>query len=229
MHKLKQNKQKFSEITEKLNIDESQTKTRHKPKQYNKFAASIVPEPDFNYQADLLHLPTTKQGYKYVLVMTDLATNKFDIQSLKTTSSSESTKAIVKRGILKLPEVSIKTDGGSEFKQSFNEYLEKHGIYHSIGTADRKNQMAPVERLNRDLGRLFNGYMNKIEQKTKKPYCEWTDIVDTVRSELNQYRERDISKLREYQSTQCFDTDEKSKFKEGDIVQYMLLAPVGII
>ena len=37
MHKLKQNKQKFSEITEKLNIDESQTKTRHKPKQYNMF------------------------------------------------------------------------------------------------------------------------------------------------------------------------------------------------
>ena len=60
--------------------------------------------------------------------------------------------------------------------------------------------MAPVERLNRDLGRLFNGYMNKIEKKTNKVYREWTDIIDSVREKLNIFRKRNIDKLKELQN-----------------------------
>ena len=230
-NKIKANNSKFSDIKSALNIDESNTQNKNKQKVFNKFVTSVVPEPNFNYQADLLYFPTTAEKYKYLLVVTDLATNKFDIEPLKTTKAEESTnalKAIIDRGILTLPEISIKTDGGAEFKGAFHNFLLKHGIYHGTAMAHRKTQMAPVERLNRDLARLFVGYMNQMEKKTKQPYWEWTDVIDTVRSELNRVRERDIDKLKEYQEEHFFDTNKPPKFKEGDVVQYVLQRPVDV-
>lgn len=231
MNKTQKNKTIFKSILDNLDIDETLTKGKNlKQKNYNKFADSVVPEPDFNYMADLLFLPETTKKFKYLFVITDLATRKFDIEPMKNTlslSSVTAMKAIVKRGILKLPEISIKTDGGSEFKSNFNTYLTKHKIYHSVGTAHRKTQMAPVERLNKSLGRLFMQYLNKMEEKLDEDYTNWTDIVPQVRKELNDFRERDIDKLKEYQSESFFDSDKagKPKFEEGQFVHYRLLVP----
>jgi len=233
LNKLQKNTKSFKSILDNLNIDETLTKSKQKQKGYNKFANSVVPEEDFNYMTDLLQLPKTKEGFQYLFVITDLATNKFDIEPIKDTKSESAVKAlktIVKRGILKLPEISIKSDGGSEFKGAFDTYLRKGGIYHSVGTAYRKTQLAPVERLNRSLARLLMNYLNKKEVETRKVYMNWTDILPTVRKDLNEFRERDIEKLKEYQNESYFDA-EKAKtpeFNIGDIVHYKLMKPVTI-
>eukprot|EP00981_Chlorochromonas_danica_P013998 scaffold7211_cov247-Ochromonas_danica.AAC.14 len=52
--------------------------------------------------------------------------------------------------------------------------------------------MGNVESLNRQLGRLFNGYMNKVEEKTGKPCKNWTDIVGVVRTKLNAARKKTL-------------------------------------
>ena len=233
MSKLQKNAKSFKSILDKLEIDETLTKAKPKQKGYNKFANSVVPEENFNYMTDLLQLPETDKGFKYLFVITDLATNNFDIEPIKNTKSESAVKAlkaIVKRGILKLPEISIKSDGGSEFKGAFDKYLQKEKIYHSVGTAYRKTQLAPVERLNRSLARLLMNYLNKKEVKIHKVYMNWTDILPTIRTDLNGFRERDIDKLKKFQSKSYFDA-EKAKtpeFNIGDIVHYKLMKPVTI-
>jgi hypothetical protein len=54
--------------------------------------------------------------------------------------------------------------------------------------------MGNVESLNKQLGRLFNGYMNQMEEKTGKRYNNWTDIVGMVREKLNAVRKKAVPK-----------------------------------
>jgi len=88
----------------------------------------------------------------------------------------------------------FKTDGGSEFKGVFNQYLYDESILHKGIVADRHNSMSNVESLNRQLSRLFNGYMNRKEEETGKVYREWTDVLKLVREDLNELRERKLPK-----------------------------------
>jgi hypothetical protein len=60
--------------------------------------------------------------------------------------------------------------------------------------------MSNVESLNRQLGRLFNGYMNKMEEKSGKVYKNWTDIVGLVREKLNAARKKKLpDNINEYE------------------------------
>eukprot|EP00981_Chlorochromonas_danica_P010827 scaffold3440_cov166-Ochromonas_danica.AAC.1 len=97
-----------------------------------------------------------------------------------------------KRKYIKKPYASLKTDGGSEFKGVFHKWLQNNEIMHKVSLPFRHKQMANVESLNRQLGRLFNGYMNTKEEETGKRYREWTDIVDIVRKELNEHRHKKL-------------------------------------
>jgi hypothetical protein len=228
---LKQNKTNFKDLLNKLDIDETLTKSNHKQKHYNKFINSIVPEANFNYMSDLLQLPETSQGYKYLFVIMDLATNKFDIEPMKNNkaiTAVKSLKSIIQRGILKLPEISIKTDNGSEFKGIFDDYLKKQNIYHSFSTPYRKTQMAPVERLNKELGRLIMNYLNTMEIKTNHIYKNWIKIIPTIRKDLNKFRERSITKLKKVQDESYFDTTKKPQFDIGELVHYKLMKPTTI-
>jgi hypothetical protein len=86
------------------------------------------------------------------------------------------------------PQASIRTDNGTEFKDVFHKWLYDHNIFHRFGEPYRHQQMANVERLNYELGKIFNGYMNQKEIETGQEYREWPDILDYVRTELNKER-----------------------------------------
>ena len=58
-------KQSFKEVIKDLSINEFYTKADAKQK-YNKFVTAVVPEPDFNYMSDLIEMPTTKAGFKWI-------------------------------------------------------------------------------------------------------------------------------------------------------------------
>jgi hypothetical protein len=93
---------------------------------------------------------------------------------------------------------------------------------------DRHSQNSMVESLNRSLGRLLNGYMNRIEEETKKPFNEWTQAVDKIRKDLNEYRKIDVDKKDMYKDkslVQNFLQFDKPKFKVGDLVYYQLETP----
>ena len=179
----------MNDLIKKLNIDETLTKPVRKPvrKQYNRIIDSIPLVKNYNMMADVLHLPTNKNGYKYLLVVVDLA-GEFDIEAMKTEDSKETLKALkvmFKRDHISKPYASIRTDGGASFKNDFHKYLVDNIILHKTGLAGRHTQSSAVENLNRTLGRLFNGYMNTMELETGNTYREWTEIVSLVRDELN--------------------------------------------
>ena len=215
-------------LLKKLKIDETHTKQiRQKQKEYNKIKYNIPMKEDYNFMADLIMMPETKAKYKYLLSVVDLATDEFDIEPLKTKTPEEvleAFKRIIRRPHLKMPYASIKTDGGTEFKGVFHKWFLDEGTLHKVGLAGRHKQVANVEALNKQVERLFNGYMNEKEKLTGKTYKEWTDILSFVRKELNKIRKKDLSKI-EVKQDYKFVFEEKPKYKIGDIVYEKLDTP----
>jgi hypothetical protein len=183
----------MNDILKELGVNEKYSKPVKIKKQFSKVKDNIPLKADYNFMADLLELPETKKGFKYLLVVVDLATDEFDIEPIKNKESLtvvDAIKKMFKRRYIKTPYASIKTDGGSEFKDAFEKYCYENGILHKIGISGRHQQLSNVERLNRELGRLIIGYLNSVEEKTFKDYKEWVEIVPKVRTMLNDFRKK---------------------------------------
>ena len=100
-------------ILNRLGIDETLTKTRMKEKVYNKVKNHIPMIEDYNDMLDLLELPETKQKYKYLVVIVDLATSECDFEPIKNKTANDvknAVNAIFKRSYVKKPYASIQTD-----------------------------------------------------------------------------------------------------------------------
>jgi hypothetical protein len=166
--------------------------------------------------------------------MVDLATDEFDYEAMKYKDSDtvlKSMKNIFKRQILKKPYASISTDDGSEFKGAFHQYLYDNSIYHKQSMPYRHKQIANVENLNKQLGRLINGYMQTISEENNEIYSEWTDILDRLRTELNRLRKKDVNKMKlKYQNYNNINEffESEPKYKKGDMVYHKLEMPEDI-
>ena len=216
-------------LMKKLDIDETFTKKPKKDK-FDKIKENTFPVGGYNYMSDLLELPQTKLGYKYLLVVVDLWNNNFDIEPIQSKSASdtlEAFKKIFKRQYTKLPKASVRTDNGNEFKGSFKAFLKDNNILHRVALPYRHKQLANVESLNAILGRLFMTYLTNKELEIKKPYNEWTDIVDLVRRELNNARYSPDDENPFNTKPIPYNIDEP-KFKKGDIVHKKLEVPKNI-
>ena len=175
-------------------IDDTYTKLYRRPTradEMTKVKDQIPLVEDYNYMADILHLPTDKFGFNKLLVICDIADDTFDIEEMKGESAEETLKAfkkIIQRGIIKVPYASMLTDGGSSFKSVFHKYLYDNGVNHRVARVGRHHQLSNVDSLCRQLGSLFNGIMNKKEEETGKVSKAWTHAIDEVREKLNIYR-----------------------------------------
>ena len=212
----------MDKLIKKLNIDETYTKAP-KQKVFNKVKDNVPHVEDYNFMADLLLLPETKKGFKYLLVVVDLGNDDFDIEPLKNKDSKSvlaGFQNMFKRPYIKKPYASIRTDAGTEFKDEFHKYLYDNSIMHKVAEPNRHQQLANVESLNKQLGRLFNGYMNSVEAKTNKVYKEWDDVISIVRKDLNEYRKKPTKD----RFTEIYPVPEfvEPKYKVGDLVYYKL-------
>ena len=218
-------------LLKNLEIDEKFTKAPKKYK-FDTIKQNTFPMQDYNFMADLIELPKTKQeGYKYLLTVVDLWSNDFDIEPMKNKTSSECLEAfkkIVKREYLNLPKASIRTDNGGEFKGDFNQFLNENNILHRVALPYRHKQNANVESLNRLLTRILMTYLSNVSQKTKTNYLEWTDMIDKVRKELNKARfklkDGDPFNVKEHIPF----NENTPLFKVGNIVHRKLEVPKNI-
>ena len=218
----------MNNLLKKMKINDQFTRVRQKQKVFNNIRNNIPHLEDYNMMADLLMLPETKKGFKYLLAVVDLGTNEFDIEPLKTKTAEECTtglKKIFKRPYLKIPYASLRTDSGQEFSGSFDKFLKNNEVLHKYSLPNRHTQMATVERLNHQLGTLFNGYMNEKELETGEVYREWTDILDLVRKDLNKIRKINVSDTFNIEEYPEFNSTKPSKYKLGDIVHEKLDYP----
>lgn len=225
-----ENKTKFKDIVQEIipGIDESNSTPVPKAKVFSSVKENIPMVANYNFMADLLQLPKTKEGFQYLLVVVDLASDAFDIEPIKNKDAKtvlEAYKKMFKRDFIKIPIASLATDGGNEFKKVFQKFLDDNHIYHKVGKSGRHSQSANVENLNKYLGRLFNGYMNDKESETGKAYNEWTDVLDKVRVSLNKYRKKKLPDpfTTVYENGDYITT--RSKFKVGDVVSFLLDKP----
>lgn len=205
------------------------TKPPKKDKYFTRVKNNTFPKQDYNFMADLLELPKTEEGFKYLFVVVDLWSDEFDIEPLKNKQPKtvlDAFKKMLKRKHLNFPKGSIATDQGSEFKGVFHDYIFNRGIYHKWADPGRKTQMSSVESLNRLLGYILNSYMNQKEIDTGVEYKEWTDIVDVVRTELNKMRKKkdgDPYALRYFKPI-----TKEPKFRVGEVVHWALSSPSGM-
>lgn len=219
---------KFKDILDTLDIDETFNKEQKtKNKQHNSVDQNITHKAKLQLQADVLHLPTSSSGNKYLLVVLDLGTHLFDIEPLQVLNAKEclsALKEIQERayiGELEEPE-KITTDAGAEFQGSFNDYLRNRNIFHRFTSAGRSNQLASINNLCKQLGRLFMGYLNQANENNKKGtkaiYSDLDDIIETVRKELNEFRKVKLPKHPTLYKYEVFNPDSESKFQVGDYV-----------
>lgn len=214
---------RFSKLIKEFGIDDKFTKRVNKPDSFNKIKDNVPLVANYNMMADLLFMPTAKFGFKYLFVIVDLANDKFDMEQIKDKEPSTILKAmekVFKRGILKEPEYTLKTDGGNEFKGVFHKYLYDESILHKVALPNRHSSLANVESLNRQLGKLFNLFMNKEEKRTNKQFTNWTQFIPIIRTKLNEIREKELPKnINSYEYPTPNDTI-KSKNKDTyEIIQ----------
>jgi hypothetical protein len=180
-----------------LNIDNKLTKKRvRSQREYNSFEDNIRLEKNCNYMSDILFLPTAKYGFKYLLIVLDIATRQFDCEKLKNKDSTTVLKAFKKicnnSDYLTIPKYSLITDSGSEFKGLFQNYLYNESIFHKTVPKGNHTAMSPIDNLCYQLGKILNDYMSNIELQTGKVYRQWPDILDTVIIEMNKIRKREL-------------------------------------
>jgi len=239
-----------------LNIDNKLTKKRvRSQREYNSFEDNIRLEKNCNYMSDILFLPTAKYGFKYLLIVLDIATRQFDCEKLKNKDSTTVLKAFKKicnnSDYLTIPKYSLITDSGSEFKGLFQDYLYNESIFHKTIMKGNHTAMSPIDNLCYQLGKILNDYMSSVELQTGKVYKQWPDIIDTVIIEMNKIRKRELPDINEFDTRFVNDIKQirkisnnkktgekietieqefiKPKFRVGQLVHVLLKTPRNIL
>jgi len=239
-----------------LNIDNKLTKKRvRSQREYNNFEDNIRLEKNCNYMSDILFLPTAKYGFKYLLIVLDIATRQFDCEKLKNKDSTTVLKAFKKicdkSDYLTIPKYSLITDSGSEFKGIFQNYLFNESIFHKTVPKGNHTAMSPIDNLCLQIGKILNDYMSNIELQTGKVYKQWPDILNTVIIEMNKIRKRELPNKNEFDTRFVNDIREvrkisfykktgekietieqefiRPKFRIGQLVYVLLKTPKNIL
>lgn len=228
----------FENLLTKLNVNETFTKSTKKEKDFNHVKDSVALIVGNNQQMDVLFLPTTRFGYKYLLTCVDLANDACDFEPMKTktpVSVLNAYREMNGREYIRLAKVTVTTDAGTEFKGVFQEYLNKHNVFYRVTLPDRHRQNGNVENLNKQLGRFINGYLNSIEERTQITAKNWLPILEIIREEMNKVRIKKVPKdinSYVYPSRDSINADGdyvKPKFKINDMVYYKSEVPLDAL
>ena len=193
---------------------------------------------NYTNQADILHLPTAKYGYKYLLVVVDDHTRKFDAYPLKNESSHSVLNAFLKiyetSKFLKIPKI-LEFDAGTAFHGEVEDYFKSLGIHIRYAETNRHRQQGLVEAKNGLIGNIIFQLLNVKELKDKKKGIKKV-ALDWYKSkeEFNDL----IESINEHQTykplkTQSQDTPITTKFNKnllnvGDRVRVQLDYPINI-
>jgi hypothetical protein len=151
----------------------------------------IVPDKNQILMCDIITMPETKTGFKYILIALDLSTNNLDTAELK--SKDAATVALGFKNMMKntkyldkkLNYAQLITDQGTEFKGEFEQFLKQHNIIHRTTEKGRHTQTKPIDsRI-----ALISFYMNKAmlsnELENKKVHKEWIIFMNQLVHVLN--------------------------------------------
>ena len=201
-----------------------------KPKKQGKYekAHIINTEKDGIHQMDLLYLPND-DGYKYALVIVDLATRLTDAEPIKAkTDVLDAIKTIYRRGILHKPKI-IQIDAGPEFKGDVRKYFDDNNISVRVGKPGRHKQQSMVENRNKIIGKALFTRMAAQELNTGEPSKEWVKYLPKVIKEVNERYEREPISSEEIPDQPICKGDNCKLLSIGDKVRIKLDEPEDIL
>ena len=143
--------------------------------------------PNQIQQADILFMPDD-DGYKYGLTVVDTGSRKTDCEPMKDKTALgtlNAIKAIYKRGILKIPELSIEVDSGAEFKKEFKQFFESKNVFVRTAQAGRSRQQGLVENRNGLIGKTLLRRMTAEELLTHEKSIEWVHYLPKLITFMN--------------------------------------------
>jgi hypothetical protein len=225
---------KLKDIFNELNITTSKNNLLHNltqtpKKEPYKVAPHTTASKKFaTEQADLLFLPDD-EGYKYLLVVTDIATRLTDAEPLKSKDSlyvAKAMKKIFKRKILNEPQ-RLEVDAGSEFKGEFKKSFNK--VFNIlVKVAGRHRQQSVVENKNYIIGTILNKRMLAEEINNDEESHSWVDILPSVIKAINKHYSHEPTIIN---ATEPIRTDKFSQdvLSEGTKVRVQLDNPVGYV
>ena len=171
-------------------------------------------EEGITQQADLLYLPSDRFGYKYLLVVVDIATQRMDAIALKDRTTNAVEKAFDKiyndRKILEIP-VNMQYDSGSEFK--IDDYLIKKKILPKRGATNQHSQQAFAEFMNYRIGKIIGQLQTEKELQTNKTSKAWLDYLNDIIDVLNEMADTRLEKLNKQNKKDL--AIEKAEIKNG--------------
>jgi hypothetical protein len=130
-------------------------------------------------QADLLFLPNDG-GYRYLLVVCDIGSRKFDAEPIKSKDSAivrDALKTIYKRKIIQTPK-SLEVDAGTEFKGDFDKHWKKVlRIFTKI--PGRHRQQSVIETKNGQVGEILNKSMLADEIRNDQQSKKWVHLASS--------------------------------------------------
>ena len=195
----------------------------------------ISPEdhkPNQIHQADLLYLPVDT-GYMYGLTVVDTGSRLTDCEPMKDKKALTTLNALKKiydRGILKIPEVSIEVDAGSEFKGVFAKYFKDKSINVRVAQTGRSRQQGLVESRNGSIASILLKRMVAEELLTKEKSVEWVYYLPKLITLINKHFYKKEIKLTSKQILADVKTDGPTELLEvGKSVRVQLDKPVNVI
>jgi hypothetical protein len=136
-------------------------------------------------QIDSLYMPKDN-GYKYILVIVDIATRLMDAEPMKDREAKTTVKAlekIFKRKIVQRP-LRLEVDAGREFEGDFEKHFKRFfKIFRK--EVGRHRQQAVVETKNYQVGTILNHRMLAEEINNDKVSRNWVDILPKVVALIN--------------------------------------------
>ena len=145
--------------------------------------------PNAIHQADLIMMPND-EGYRYILVVVDVATRKTDAEALKSRDSKsvlDAFKKIYARKTLSVP-LGLEVDAGTEFEGNVAHWFREKKIPIRVAQPGRSRQQAIVERRNQFIVQGLNKRMSAQELLTGKTSREWVDDLPVLIRVLNKNR-----------------------------------------
>jgi len=130
-------------------------------------------------------------GYRYALVVVDLATGRMDAEPFKFKYPfivKDCLIRIYKRGILKAPTYQLEVDAGKEFKGDFDSYFSKQ-FKLRVKKTGRHRQQAVVEGVNSILSKVIQLRQLSEELLINATSREWVSDLPEIVKQINKHFE----------------------------------------
>jgi hypothetical protein len=129
---------------------------------------------------DLMQLPVSENGYKYVLVVVEYLTKYVFVEPLRTKSAQEVGEALMNRVFAHMgPPAELISDNGREFKNFFMEDVLKYfAVKHNWTLAYHPQANGMVERFNKTLASMLSKYVSEHQR-------DWDQYVHRLAAAYN--------------------------------------------